>query len=191
MNAQPPRAFAWPVQGDSDDEVRVTPGTLAAVRARVVETLAQNDALQLAFSAARPFLLVTPLGMPARARLHGALAASAIDVRYRTLLPGWPAAATRLYARSPGDEDVCRGAAYEQAWRSRFEPQAEVWALDGPVGYMRLLVAKYDLRERFRAMRLDVDSGAGRLRIKLHSFHVPDPLRLPIEDWWVRRLSSV
>lgn len=189
MSAQGSAKFPWPAHDDAG-EMCVAPGASERLRARVAEILAENDALQLAFSTPRPFMIVTPLGMPARVRLRTALAAIGAQTRYRATVPDWAAAATPLYVRSLDEEDLARGTAYELAWRSRFEPRAEVWAFGGLPDYERLLAVKYSIRERFRSIRRHVGlGGRGTLRIQLHPFHVPDPLRLPIEDWWVRRMS--
>lgn len=163
---------------------------LPADAARVGEWLAAVAAL----AAARPtggeaFLLVTPLGWPARRWLEAELEAAGLAPTRRLALPAFAAVSTALQARGRDPASLRRAAAFEAAWRRHFpRDRGEAWALPAGAHHRRAAAMKPWLRRRLREARV----GAGLDALPwpapaLHPFHLPD---LGDADAEARRLGA-
>jgi hypothetical protein len=131
--------------------------------------------------ASRPFLLITPLGMPLREQLAQALAAARITIADRTAIHDWPTASTQVYARTDDDERLRVALAFEQLWRSiSLSQDAERWDLADASDLGRLVGLKDALHQQLGTVRFRLSVPGVTLRtphqaVRLHAFHVPDP----------------
>ncbi len=134
-----------------------------------------------ALAASRPaggeaFLLVTPLGWPARRWLEAELEAAGLAPSRRLALPGFAAVSTAVQARGRDEASLRRAAAFEAAWRRHFpRDHGEAWAFPAGAHHRRAVAMKPWLRRRLREARV----GAGLEALPwpapaLHPFHLPD-----------------
>ena len=145
---------------------------------------------------ARPFIVITPLGLTIREALAASFAAEGIAIIDRQAIADWPAISTLLYARRDDDERLTVAIAFEHAWRLiGVQTRAERWDLGGADDFARATAVKAHLHARFGLVRLDVHLPGVTLRtpghdMHLRTFHVPEPERAGIE-WQLLELAGV
>jgi hypothetical protein len=118
-------------------------------------------------SAGRPFLVVTPSGMPHRAQIATWLAERGVRWGQPLPLPDWAGASTALYCRSFADERLQVALVFEALWR-RSVPSlaAEVWPLAGRAELASVAALKDELRTLL---------GIRRYRVALPGLTIPTP----------------
>lgn len=136
---------------------------------------------------ARPFVIVTPLGLAERDRIDQLFDELGVAVVARHPVPDWPAASTLLYARTDGDERLTVALAFEALWRAIvLDARAERWDLSGMDDFTRVVGAKPALHARLGIVRVRLEIPAVQIAndgiVRLRALHVPDPERLETES---------
>ena len=155
-----------PVEADS----------LAALR-RLIQ---QVNQLSTAVVEARPFLLLTPLGMGQREALQRMLDADGIHAGRIFHIDDYPRLSSVLYSRSVDNDRLRVALAFEQLWRTVCpDMRAECWEIPDLREYTTLLQNKSASRERLGTRRFRLSTPDVTLRspgqvIRLQAFHVPD-----------------
>jgi molybdenum cofactor biosynthesis enzyme MoaA len=117
-------------------------------------------------AAARPFLLLTPLGLETPELLDTLRAAGIAPLQVHTV-EDYPKASIALYARYPSLARVEQGLGYQAAWRRRSpNVRAEVWVLDDAT-FARAWALKPGWRQRWPPQ--------ARGALLFRGFHLPDP----------------
>ena len=134
----------------------------------------------LATPPARPFLIVTPAGLPLRDRISDLLSSHDIPVTSRQALPDWPRTSTLLYARTPDDERLSVALAFERLWKAMsLVTCAERWDLRSADDHVRLSLLKRALNQALGTISVHVELPGVALRTSgstahLRAIHVPD-----------------
>ena len=162
---------------------------IEALRARI--RLAHSQAA--AIPTARPFLVITPVGLAATAKLFALLQESGISVTRTATIPDWPSVSSVLYSRTEDDERLRVAIGFKRVWNAISITQ-EGLRCDFPSEAMfaRFLSMKTELRAALGSVTLqayfpDVVIRAPGQVIHLHPFHAPDA-----QCWeWESRLLDV
>lgn len=135
----------------------------------------------------RPFIVITPLGMPMRDRIQQALARAGVTVAGRRDIPDWPTASTLLYAKSDGDERLTVALAFEALWRAVvLDRRAQRWDLAGRDDLARAITAKPALHEQLGIVRVHLGIPGVTMAndgvVRLRALHMPDVDRVDDES---------
>lgn len=151
---------------------------LATFRSRVRADLATTRQPQ----AARPFVVVTPVGLRATDELQRALAIRGITLAERRVLEPWPRCASTMLARTLDDAETLRSFTHEELWRSLFpRGDAEQWILADDVSLERARAWRNALRDVVRSVRVTVQGVRDSSEIELAAVHVPESADLERE----------
>ncbi|MEQ1910372.1 MAG: hypothetical protein ABMA15_16240 [Vicinamibacterales bacterium] len=137
---------------------------------------------------ARPFLVITPLGLPNRPEIRDWLAREGVQVTGRHHIPDWPRVSTAVYARTDDDERLLVARAFERAWRAGcVDAAAERWDLGGDDDIERVRGFKSALRSTLDTVPVRMASAALRLSTgdglaHLRAVHVPDRAHVDMES---------
>jgi len=113
---------------------------------------------------ARPFILITPLGLRRRKRIVAALRNWNVRPGEIVTIPDWDRASTAIYTRKTDDASLRKALFFESLWRNVCKNlKAEQWILRQR-DYRVVHGRKYELR-----------AALGMARPGLHLFHLPDP----------------
>jgi hypothetical protein len=162
-------------------ELRLLVPTAAAEIERVRQQLRRLRSAVPDAERPRPFLVITPLGMPHRAGIEAVLSGADIALAGRTVIDDWPHCSMFVYPRTEDDERLRVAILFERAWRSiGLAPQGERWELARAADLDRLSRMKAGLRARFGTVRMqvvapDVSIPTPNHTISLHAIHVPEP----------------
>lgn len=143
---------------------------IASIRAWITRLRAQMARAQSP-AAARPFIIVTPLGLRRRRRIIEALRNWNVRPREIVNIPDWAMASTAIYTRKTDDASLRKALFFESLWRNACigNLKAEQWILRQR-DYRVVLGRKYELRAALWM------APAG-----LHLFHLPDPDEIATE----------
>jgi MoaA/NifB/PqqE/SkfB family radical SAM enzyme len=127
----------------------------------------------------RPFVLVTPLGVPVCEQLQIELDQFGVRVTKKTRLKQWRLTAALLYGdrRRPAVEREQISSAYDRLWRAETAlDEAEQWELASVEDLQRALTVKAEVRRRLGATRQFQlqDRGLEKRTVRLNPIHVPD-----------------
>ena len=129
---------------------------------------------------ARPFLVITPLGLAHRPKIRDWLVREGVAVTGRRHIPDWPRVSTAVYARTDDDERLLVASAFERAWRAGCaDGTAERWDLGGEHDIERVRGFKSAMRSTLDTVCVRMASATLRLRTEdrlahLRAVHVPD-----------------
>lgn len=129
----------------------------------------------------RPFLVITPLGMPLRDEIAQRLAGAGIAPGRREAIANWPSASTILYVRTDTDERLRVALAFERLWRAiGLAQRAERWDLSDSRDLRTLITLKRQLHAQLGTVRCRLSIPGVVLRtpgqvVHLQGLHVPDP----------------
>ena len=147
-----------------------TPAAILGVRMWLAEVL---DASRSIAAAPWTYLVVTPLGMPARSWLEGQLEQRGVRVEARRTIADWPRVSTALQVKLRDPEHIRRAVLFESAWREFFpRAAAEAWAID-PRRHARLAADKLVLRAGLNNLALSLGPRPDDCGV-LHAFHLAD-----------------
>jgi hypothetical protein len=139
-------------------------------------------------SSVRPFLVVTPLGLPRRLEICDWLTREGVVVTARHLIANWPRVSTAVYARTDDDERLLVARAFERAWREGCaNGAAERWDLGTECDVERVRTFKHALRSTLDTVSVHVTSatltlGTGDGLAHLRAVHVPDRAHADLES---------
>ena len=165
--------------------------SLDAVQAELSETrrwLRAAHAQARHIPSARPFLVITPLGLPGRPAIGDWLAREGVAVTRRHHIPDWPRVSTAVYARTDDDERLLVARAFERAWRAGCaDGTAERWDLGSEHDIERVRGFKRALRSTLdtvcvRLASATVTLGTGDGLAHLRAVHVPDRAHADLES---------
>ena len=141
--------------------------------------------------AARPFLVVTPLGLPLGEHITRWLDDHHIRITQRAIIPNWAQASTALYAKTDDDERLRVALGFEALWQSiSLSLTAERWDVAEIEAYRRLAAEKHNLRSRLGTLHFHLHLPTVTLRtphqlVRLQAVHVPDPKAWADESRWL------
>lgn len=119
------------------------------------------------------YLLVTPLGMPARAWLEAELGKRDLHPKARTILRQWPRLSTAVQVRQRDPAHLRRAVLFESTWSALFpRAHALAWAFE-PSLHARLVAAKTALREGVERRVVKIGPRSDDTGV-LHGFHLAD-----------------
>jgi hypothetical protein len=131
-------------------------------------------------SPARPFLVVTPLGLPCRNMIDELLTQQQIAIDRRTLIHDWPSVSTLVYARTDDAERLRVALMFERLWKATtLCRSAERWDVTTRADLIRLIALKPRLQEALGTVEFRVSvpdlavRSPGRV-VHLRAIHVPD-----------------
>jgi hypothetical protein len=165
-----------------------TPQTLEMVRAQPcsaaeIEGLRQRWRVlhaDLTNGEGRPFLIVTPLGLPLQDLVAGMLAQHSVEVVRRTPVASWPDTSSMLYARTDTDERLRVALVFERLWRAiSLSEGAERWDLRRRDDLARLATLKHQFHQALGMVQVRVVAPDVTIRtpdglVRLRALHVPD-----------------
>jgi hypothetical protein len=128
----------------------------------------------------RPFLIVTPLGIPLRDRIGQLLADAHIPITGRTRISRWPCVSTFIYARTDDEERLRVALAFEHLWRAIIlSEEAERWDLPSRDDLAHLIELKAQVHAVLGTVgiRLSLPGVIVRTHdrtVHLRVLHVPD-----------------
>lgn len=175
---------------DADPPASVLAAFAARLRAQRARALRSGTGA--GHPAPRPFLALTPLGLPHRAVFEGLLDELDIRTEERVELPDWAAQSTLLYVRSFDALRLVKAWMFEELWRARFPSQsAWIWFLSGPETYRKLIQCKPRIRDGMHlTCRVGVALPCVSFTAHLHPFHVPDPEHWRLDCAYLRTVCK-